>query len=830
MAKNYPPYIEGTIPAFYGDSITVPFSMNKAVGKTNFNGFSLLIKTIQTGQQVEEVSTSNYDLDNGIVTFNITRSRYSIGQSYKIQLAYIDGADIGYYSTVAVSKYTKEPEICIQGLSRGKNAHKYNYVGEYSTEDITEKMYSCQFIVYDQNDNIIQDSGEIIHNSLDDEQASLGKYKASQQFNLNEELESGKNYYIRFLVKTIGLMELDTGKYQIVQGEPIPADRNILVSVKTSNDNGYVDISMKYSNGTKLKGQYILSRTSGKSNFKKWDEIIRFTINGEYEKQIWKDFTVEQGGQYQYAVIAVDADNNYSTKSISDLVKVDFEDIFLFDGDKQLRVRFDPNVNNFKTTVLEQKTDTVGGKHPYIFRNGHVNYKEFSISGLLTHLLDEDGYFEYALAQRKNVDGIGGMGLYTTQLNSENIVLEREFKLEVLNWLNNGKPKLFRSPTEGNYIVRLMNVSLSPVEELGRMLHSFTCNAYEIAEYTHKNLLQLEIIKDNLLIGMDKIFEEINYGNVALTDLTLHSNYINTLGISEATGIKFVNYSEYQDVYVNINGNDINIRLTQELLNTPIKSLKASVEQINNRGGYAGKGAFILYYQKEKIPSISDTILKVETLDIPILQISGGKDVYSYSTADQKINLLDKILLESTDYISQIFSITCNRRNVQKVRIKNDNWNELYQYLQNVPLEQVSSTVYMVYDELGSKVLGYKDGELNFPFTLYPSLQNLNDSEMFSISFTNNNGNTVKKIIPSEGTVIDSSNIDFSTITSIVSELFLDISICCRVGQQIPIVNKVLPETYRTALNTFLNNLYTTQTELVNALNIIQLYYKGGLS
>ena len=49
-----------------------------------------------------------------------------------------------------------------------------------------------------------------------------------------------------------------------------------------------------------------------------------------------------------------------------------------------------------------------------------------------------------------------------TNLISENIRLERQFKLEVLDWLTNGKPKLFKSPTEGNYLVRLMNVNLSP--------------------------------------------------------------------------------------------------------------------------------------------------------------------------------------------------------------------------------------------------------------------------------------------------------------------------------------------------------------------------------
>jgi hypothetical protein len=64
----------------------------------------------------------------------------------------------------------------------------------------------------------------------------------------------------------------------------------------------------------------------------------------------------------------------------------------------------------------------------------------------------------------------------------------------VLEWLNNGQPKLFRSSTEGNYIVRLMNVSLSPNDTLGRMLHTFNASACEIAEYTYKNLSELGLI------------------------------------------------------------------------------------------------------------------------------------------------------------------------------------------------------------------------------------------------------------------------------------------------------------------------------------------------
>jgi hypothetical protein len=64
----------------------------------------------------------------------------------------------------------------------------------------------------------------------------------------------------------------------------------------------------------------------------------------------------------------------------------------------------------------------------------------------------------------------------------------------VLEWLTNGKPKLFRSPAEGNYIVRLMNTSLSPNDTLGRMLHSFTSTAYEIAEYNMNNMRKYDIV------------------------------------------------------------------------------------------------------------------------------------------------------------------------------------------------------------------------------------------------------------------------------------------------------------------------------------------------
>jgi hypothetical protein len=128
---------------------------------------------------------------------------------------------------------------------------------------------------------------------------------------------------------------------------------------------------------------------------------------------------------------------------------------------------------------MESKTDTIGGKYPFFFRNGQVGYKEFPINGLISYWQDDEDLFV-----SKTELGIKSK---TTNVVDYNVSRERRFKMEVMDWLNNGKPKLFRSPTEGNYLVRLMNISLTPNDTLGRMLHSFSATAYEMAECNYTN-------------------------------------------------------------------------------------------------------------------------------------------------------------------------------------------------------------------------------------------------------------------------------------------------------------------------------------------------------
>jgi hypothetical protein len=423
------------------------------------------------------------------------------------------------------------------------------------------------------------------------------------------------------------------------------SEKTIVVEPVLNYENGYIDISMKHYNLSPMIGKYALSRASSKDNFKSWNEIMRFSINGETSKEIWKDFTIEHGVSYKYAIFMIDAKNQYSAKAESKIILADFEDMFLFDGDRQLKIRFNPSMSGFKNIILETKVDTIGGKHPYIFRNGHVKYKEFDIGGLISHLSDTDGYFETALAQIKYDNNVlSGTRLYSTQLNAENIAMEKDFKMEVLEWLSNGKTKLFRSPTEGNYIIRLMNISLSPVESVGRMLHNFSGSALEIKEYTHKNLVDTGIIKDNLLVGLNPIVQNISRGVESLSVLKSNQNYLETLGITKATGIKF-----YPDVTtpgagtrVSVNDSIIDITKSTVLL-VPIVSLKAYDENYGN-------GKFELYYKKEIIPEINNTISSVDSIDIPAIEFCGVSDMYS--SVNNKANLLERFLTKNIEYLS----------------------------------------------------------------------------------------------------------------------------------------------------------------------------------
>ena len=163
-------------------------------------------------------------------------------------------------------------------------------------------------------------------------------------------------------------------------------------------EEGVMEISLDFdydAPGKKLTGNFVLLRSSSKDNFVTWQEVRRFRLNNtEPSSKIIYDYTIEQGINYKYAIQQYNFQRFYSnklykTKNSFNKYNKDFaQPVKADDGKKQLKIRFNPKVSSFKNDIQEQKIDTIGGKYPFIFRNGIVCYKEFPISGLISFQQD----------------------------------------------------------------------------------------------------------------------------------------------------------------------------------------------------------------------------------------------------------------------------------------------------------------------------------------------------------------------------------------------------------------------------------------------------------
>lgn len=149
---------------------------------------------------------------------------------------------------------------------------------------------------------------------------------------------------------------------------------------------------------------------------------------------------------------------------------------------------------------MESKVDTIGGKYPIFLRNGDTRYMSFNFGGLISFNMDEEGLFDSAFAihepNRESTDTSLVLDLESfTSQSTSNYKREREFREKVLAWLNDGNPKLFRSPTEGIKLVRLTNNNLSPNPQVSRMIYSFNSMATEIDDHDYEALVKNKIYR-----------------------------------------------------------------------------------------------------------------------------------------------------------------------------------------------------------------------------------------------------------------------------------------------------------------------------------------------
>ena len=101
-----------------------------------------------------------------------------------------------------------------------------------------------------------------------------------------------------------------------------------------------------------------------------------------------------------------------------------------------------------------------------------------------------------------------GYSTFDFNHTNNNIFMERMYRKYVEEFLNDGGYKLYKSPYEGNMIVTLVNTSLVPNQQLGRLIADFNSTVYEVAENTCDNIKlydinPLDVMTNNMYLSFE---------------------------------------------------------------------------------------------------------------------------------------------------------------------------------------------------------------------------------------------------------------------------------------------------------------------------------------
>ena len=450
-----------------------------------------------------------------IPKIDIEGGQFEINKFYKVQIRFTsinapqppeDGKVAGWlidnqkffseWSRVCLIRGISQPTVYLRNFENVTDDNQIvqfstfniNFVGSLQFENAElekETLKSYRFYIYDESsDELIFDSGEIFTNYYEDPNQInyLLTYLLEENINyrLNLSYTTYNEYTNRDYIK----------HFSVVEGNLEEFDARITVTPNV--DLGCMSINVFSDKSVMMVNNLVIRRSSNESNFTLWEDIHFDVVANEPTEHLdytWNDYTVKSGIFYRYAAQTVNTQGERSFAVLSEHGEmIVFDDMFLTRDNMQVRLRYDPNISSFKRTISESLTETIGSKYPYFRRNGSVCYKQFPIAGLITWFCDEEGVFI-------NKDKIykGYVNDYNNYNLEENIdeyqdyIYEREFREKVMDFLYENTIKLFRSTTEGNILVKLMDINFTPNQTLGRMLYSFSAMAYEVDECTLAN-------------------------------------------------------------------------------------------------------------------------------------------------------------------------------------------------------------------------------------------------------------------------------------------------------------------------------------------------------
>lgn len=498
MKHLYPPIVDTYMPAVTQDMIDsgmaqfhFKLSNLNTIDEINKN-IILIIKDPNTNKSIfatqqkpDGIVTSLCKGEDGdyYIQLNTNNYQFKANTYYKIQIKFVD-AEIQSIPTEPDTKWMLEnanyisdwSSICLLKVLQEVNftmpptlIHLNKYIpsditfslifGENDNEQL--KTYriklstSSSTMLNDINKNIVYDTGDMVANS-----PMITHYFP---YLITEDV----TYILLELVSTNGFITdamlnvvMDnTATETNLLAEANPDDANIKVKLTTAGN---------------------IYRASSVDGFKKWSLMA---VVSQIDKDgYWIDNTVESEVWYKYIC----------GHSISEPVMCSFDFITLTSDGTTVKIPYNASISSYQIIRSESKIETIGSQYPFVRRNGNMNYHQLQVSGLITYLMDQDFYSpQKAFGENYN--------LYESYSNdnhinhTNNYMFDRMYREKLLTFLTDGKVKLLRSLTEGNFLVRLMNPNLSGMSQLSNLLYNFTTDAIEITECTPENFKKFNI-------------------------------------------------------------------------------------------------------------------------------------------------------------------------------------------------------------------------------------------------------------------------------------------------------------------------------------------------
>ena len=512
------------------------------------NTSEMLVKSIQQSQ-LDKMLNRYYV---NITSNDLTEGNFSIDKIYKVQLRFSSVALSGNqsaeffsknldkfseWSTVCIIKPINPPEFYIDQFKDSKGTQEDTAVNDFNyslaqftgifkntyTTTVTDqqgaqtqktinssqvlkswrlRLYNSNFTLDNLNTTVpLADSKEQISSAYNytlDETAVILQCLLDYQFQDNNE------YKLLFSIKT----KNDYEDYKIYSFTYKPVAVESLAGELTTSVNeeqGYIKITFKPSTSeNSYIGNLALRRSDSKHEFLNWRDLKNFESHGS-GVYYYYDFTVESGIAYKYIIQKRDSrgrrgnplpDQTGENKSIGTIGEWNHAFLLESSGEssiaqvKQLKLKYDFQVSSYKTNISESKTDTIGSKYPFIRRNGNMYYRSFPITGTITAFMDDAELFVSKSELNDNIDAYDKF--HRNDVVNFNVqydyTYERKFREAVMQFLYDSKPKLYKSMQEGNILIKLMQVSLTPKNQLGRLVYAFSATAYQIGQPTLANL------------------------------------------------------------------------------------------------------------------------------------------------------------------------------------------------------------------------------------------------------------------------------------------------------------------------------------------------------